>query len=98
MSERAKKWNLVIDVDRCMDCNDCFLADKDEFTGNDFPPYSVGAALERAPLDEHQAEGAGPVSRWCRWPTCPRPACTATTPPASRTRRPAPSTSATTAW
>ena len=25
-----------------MDCNDCFLADKDEFTGNDFPPYSVG--------------------------------------------------------
>ena len=37
----AKKWNLVIDVSRCMDCNDCFLADKDEFTGNDFPPYSV---------------------------------------------------------
>ena len=37
----GKKWNLVIDVDRCMDCNDCFLADKDEFTGNDFPPYSV---------------------------------------------------------
>ncbi len=37
----AKKWNLVIDVGRCMDCNDCFLADKDEFTGNDFPPYSV---------------------------------------------------------
>jgi Fe-S-cluster-containing dehydrogenase component len=36
-----KKWNMVIDVSRCMDCNDCFLADKDEFTGNDFPPYSV---------------------------------------------------------
>ena len=36
-----KKWNLVIDVDRCMDCNDCFLADKDEFVGNDFPPYSA---------------------------------------------------------
>ena len=39
---QAKKWHLVIDVDRCMDCNDCFLADKDEFTGNDFPPFSVG--------------------------------------------------------
>jgi Fe-S-cluster-containing dehydrogenase component len=38
----AKKWNLVIDVDRCMDCNDCFLADKDEFVGNGFLPYSVG--------------------------------------------------------
>lgn len=36
-----KKWNLVIDVERCHDCNDCFLADKDEFVGNDFPPYSV---------------------------------------------------------
>jgi len=36
-----KKWNLIIDVDRCMDCNNCFLADKDEFTGNDFPPHSA---------------------------------------------------------
>ncbi len=35
-----KKWNLVIDIARCHDCNDCFLADKDEFVGNDFPPYS----------------------------------------------------------
>ena len=38
---RVKKWNLVIDVALCHDCNDCFLADKDEFVGNDFPPYSV---------------------------------------------------------
>ena len=36
-----KNWNLVIDVARCHDCNDCFLADKDEFVGNDFPPYSA---------------------------------------------------------
>ncbi len=36
-----RKWNLVIDVALCHDCNDCFLADKDEFVGNDFPPYSV---------------------------------------------------------
>jgi Fe-S-cluster-containing dehydrogenase component len=36
-----KKWNLIIDVALCHDCNDCFLADKDEFVGNDFPPYSV---------------------------------------------------------
>jgi Fe-S-cluster-containing dehydrogenase component len=37
-----KKWNMVIDVSLCMDCNDCFLSDKDEFVGNDFLPYSVG--------------------------------------------------------
>jgi Fe-S-cluster-containing dehydrogenase component len=36
-----KTWHMVIDVALCHDCNDCFLADKDEFVGNDFPPYSV---------------------------------------------------------
>ncbi len=36
-----KKWNLIIDVALCHDCNNCFLADKDEFVGNDFPPLSV---------------------------------------------------------
>lgn len=36
-----KKWNLIIDVALCHDCNNCFLADKDEFVGNDFPPYSA---------------------------------------------------------
>jgi len=36
-----KKWNLIIDVALCHDCNDCFLADKDEFVGNDWLPYSV---------------------------------------------------------
>lgn len=36
-----KKWHMVIDVARCSDCNNCFLADKDEFVGNDFPPYSL---------------------------------------------------------
>lgn len=32
---------LIIDVAKCEDCNNCFLACKDEFTDNDFPPYSV---------------------------------------------------------
>jgi len=36
-----KKWNLVIDVAKCFDCNNCFLSCKDEFDGNDFPPYSL---------------------------------------------------------
>lgn len=34
-------WHLVIDVALCHDCNDCFLADKDEFVGNDWLPYSA---------------------------------------------------------
>jgi Fe-S-cluster-containing dehydrogenase component len=36
-----KKWHMVIDVARCHDCNNCFLADKDEFVGNDWPPYAT---------------------------------------------------------
>ncbi len=36
-----KKWNMVIDVALCHDCNNCFLACKDEYVGNDFKGYSV---------------------------------------------------------
>lgn len=36
-----RKWNLIIDVAKCEDCNNCFLACKDEYVDNDFPPYSV---------------------------------------------------------
>jgi len=36
-----KSWNLVIDLALCHDCNDCFLADKDEFVDNDFSPLSA---------------------------------------------------------
>jgi Fe-S-cluster-containing dehydrogenase component len=35
------KWNLIIDVAKCHDCNNCFLACKDEHVENDFPPYSL---------------------------------------------------------
>lgn len=36
-----KKWNLIIDVARCHDCNDCFLADKDEFVDNEWLPTAI---------------------------------------------------------
>lgn len=36
----SKTWGLIIDVARCHDCNNCFLACKDEFVGNDWRPYS----------------------------------------------------------
>ncbi len=35
------KWNMIIDVALCHDCNNCFLSCKDEFCENDFLPYSV---------------------------------------------------------
>lgn len=36
-----KKWHLIIDVAECEDCNNCFLACKDEHVDNDFPGYSM---------------------------------------------------------
>src|SRR3990172_2851710 len=39
------KWNMIIDVAKCHDCNNCFLACKDEFVGNDWFPYSVSQPL-----------------------------------------------------
>ncbi len=35
-----KTWGQIIDVARCHDCNNCFLACKDEFVGNNRLPYS----------------------------------------------------------
>ena len=39
-----EKWFLIIDILKCHDCNNCFLACKDEFVDNDFLPYSLAQA------------------------------------------------------
>ena len=39
------QWNLIIDVARCENCNNCVLANKDEFVGNNFPGYSAPQPL-----------------------------------------------------
>lgn len=36
-----KKWNMVIDVAECTNCNLCTLAAMDEYVGNDFTGYSA---------------------------------------------------------
>lgn len=36
-----KKWNLIIDIEKCEDCNNCFLSCKDEHVDNDFQGYSA---------------------------------------------------------
>ena len=35
-----KKWNLVIDIAKCFNCNNCALAVHDEYCGNNFPNYA----------------------------------------------------------
>lgn len=41
MEHRMDKWNLIIDVARCENCNNCVLATKDEHCDNDFPGYAA---------------------------------------------------------
>jgi Fe-S-cluster-containing dehydrogenase component len=41
-----KKWNMIIDVAECTNCNLCTLAIMDEYVGNDWPSYS-------APMPRH---------------------------------------------
>jgi Fe-S-cluster-containing dehydrogenase component len=36
-----KKYHLVIDVEKCENCYNCFLACKDEHVGNDWPTYAA---------------------------------------------------------
>ncbi len=36
-----KKWNLIIDVAKCTDCNMCTLSCHDEYVDNDFPGYAA---------------------------------------------------------
>jgi Fe-S-cluster-containing dehydrogenase component len=40
-----KKWNLVVDVAECHNCNNCFIACKDEHVGNDIPGYAAPQPL-----------------------------------------------------
>lgn len=37
----AKKWNMIVDISRCENCRNCFLATKDEHIGNEFPGYAA---------------------------------------------------------
>ncbi len=39
------KWNLIIDVAECTNCNNCFIACKDEYVGNDIEGYSRSQPL-----------------------------------------------------
>ncbi len=39
------KWNLIVDVAECHNCNNCFIATKDEYVGNEIKGYSAPQPL-----------------------------------------------------
>ena len=59
----AKKWNMIVDVERCDNCRNCFLAVKDEHIGNDFPGYAASQPEhEHSWLDiERKERGSYPI-------------------------------------
>jgi Fe-S-cluster-containing dehydrogenase component len=59
----ARKWNMIVDVSRCDNCRNCFLAVKDEHIGNDFPGYAASQPEhEHSWLDiQRQERGSYPI-------------------------------------
>lgn len=53
------KWALVIDVVKCINCNNCVLSAKDEHDGNDFLGYAAAQPREAPPLIAMQREVRG---------------------------------------
>jgi len=58
----TKKWNMIVDISRCDNCRNCFLAAKDEHIGNDFPGYAAPQ-----PTNEHNWVDIRRKERGC-WP------------------------------
>lgn len=40
-----KKWNMIVDVARCNNCYNCFVATKDEYVGNEHEGYAASQPL-----------------------------------------------------
>jgi Fe-S-cluster-containing dehydrogenase component len=58
-----KKWNLIVDVAKCTNCNCCTLASQDEHVGNEFPGYAAPMPKHgHRWIDIHTKErGSGPL-------------------------------------
>jgi Fe-S-cluster-containing dehydrogenase component len=74
------KWNLVIDISACTNCNNCVVATHDEYMGNAFEGYSAaGAAHVNTITIERHVRGQGSmvdvsyVPRMCNH--CDDPPC-----------------------
>jgi Fe-S-cluster-containing dehydrogenase component len=63
-----KKWNLIVDVAKCTNCNLCTLANQDEHVGNEFEGYS-------APMPRHGHRWIDIRSKSAAWPSWTSPIC-----------------------
>lgn len=56
------RYGMLIEADRCIGCDICLKACKDEFVGNDYPPYSVSQPEPSYGFDSNMTFG---------WPNTP---------------------------
>jgi Fe-S-cluster-containing dehydrogenase component len=76
-----KKWNLVIDIEKCFNCNNCTLACHDEYHGNEFPGVAHGMAKHGQSWIgiEQRETGVAPMVQVSYLPTtcnhCDKPRC-----------------------
>src|SRR4030042_5993572 len=43
---KMARYGMLINIDRCNGCYNCYMACRDEFVGNDYPPYSAAQPVE----------------------------------------------------
>ncbi len=56
-----KKWNLIIDVALCENCNNCVLSTKDEQVGNDWVLVGKTGVWVRRSVDVGDGDGGATV-------------------------------------
>jgi Fe-S-cluster-containing dehydrogenase component len=58
-----KKWNMIVDVARCHNCYNCFVAAKDEYVDNEYEGYTAAQPLHgHAWVDmEYRESGQFPI-------------------------------------
>ena len=68
----AKKWNLIVDVERCDNCRGCYIAVKDEHAGNEFPGYAAAQPRRviTGSISVAKSAAATPSSRRATHPSC----------------------------
>jgi len=72
---------MIIDIEKCEDCNNCFMACKDEHVDNSFPPYTLSQPLHghRWMNIMRKEKGSGSLMEVAYRPTpcmhCEDPAC-----------------------
>ena len=76
-----KQRYISIDVAKCHDCNNCFMACKDEHCGNDWPGYTAAQPRHGHRWMNIERRERG-VYAATTWPICRCRASTARTPTA----------------